>query len=169
MKLKVLLLFIAMVFLVCVSSAIQYTDQDGRIHCVSDSFVVRYVDGDNVSVVSDRLHALASNDREFVRLVHLYISRNIRHVSDCGWNVKSPEKTILDLTRDCSEKSLLEVEMLTRHKIDAKVIHGIVPNVGLHDAVEVHLDHYVYRTDAKEQPTFSKIGDGLHPSEQILY
>lgn len=169
MKAKIAMVSLLLLLFIGVASAYQYTDSDGRIHIVSDSVAVRHADGDTVANVSDGLHSISDTDKEFVRLVHLYISKNIEYVSDGGWQVKSPDKTIQDLSGDCSEMALLEVAMLTRHGVDAVIIYGVVPGVGLHDAVEVHLDHYYYRTDAIEQPAFSKIGDGLHPDEKISY
>lgn len=64
--------------------------------------------------------------------------------------------------------ALLEVSALMMHGINTHVIYGMVPGMGLHDAVEVHLNHYVFRTDAMEQPVFVKLGEGLHPDEKIV-
>lgn len=149
-------------------SAYQYTDKNGVIHALPDSAVVQYVKGDTTDIVSERLRSMSKSDRDFVKITHLYIEKNIKWVSDGAWVVKSPEKTMYDLTGDCSERSLLEATMLTMQGIDAHVVYGVLPGMGLHDAVEVHIDHYVYRTDAKEMPSFAKFGDGLHPNEKVI-
>ena len=149
-------------------SAYQYTDDNGTIIVKPDTARYAYVVGDTPQIVADRLYSLSGTADEFVRTVHLYIVRNVKYVSDGSWMVKSPERTLIDLAGDCSEMALLEVSLLTRHGIDARIIYGMVPSAGLHDAVEVHLNHYVFRTDATEQPVFVKLGDGLHPDEKIV-
>lgn len=151
------------------ASAYEVAGDDGRIIVKPDTARIAYVEGDTPQIVAGRLHAASKSDKEFVRLVYLYTMRNIKYTTDGGWSVKSPEKTMQDRTGDCSEYALLEKTMLTMYGIDARIVYGTIPGTGLHDAVEVHLDHYFYRLDDMELPVFVKIGDGLHPDEKIVW
>ena len=114
-------LFVAVWLLVGQASAYQYTDDDGTIIVKPDTARYAYVAGDTPEIVADRLYSISRTGDEFVRLVHLYIVRNVKYVSDGSWTVKSPERTLIDLAGDCSEMALLEVSILTRHGIDARI------------------------------------------------
>lgn len=166
----IFIILFAFWLLVGYATALQYTGDDGRIHVVSDTALLQYQHGDTPAVVADRLRQDSASDSEFVRLVHQYVQRNVKYSSTpSNWQVKSPERTMRDLTGDCSEMALLQAAMLTMHGIDARVIYGSIIGVGLHDSVEVHMNHHITRIDAAEIPVFVKLGDGLHPDEKIVW
>ena len=166
----VVMVALASIWMACCSaSAIQYTDDAGVIHAVDGITPYLKVAGDTPTIAADRLRELFPSDKEFVMAVYRYAIINVvQPAENQGWIVKNPQRSIDDGTGDCSERALLIVAMLTPHWIDARIIYGTVPGIGLHDTVEIHLNKYISRIDAADLPTFFKLGDGMHPDEKIV-
>ena len=166
----VVMVALASIWMVCCSaSAIQYTDDAGVIHAVDGITQYLKVAGDTPAIAADRLREIFPDDKEFVAAVYRYALINVvQPAENQGWAVKTPQRSLDDGTGDCSERALLMVEMLTQYGIDARVIYGTVPGMGLHDTVEIHMNKYISRIDEKDLPTFFKIGDGMHPDEKIV-
>lgn len=58
--------------------------------------------------------------------------------------------------------------MLNRHDIDATVVYGEIPGIGLHDSVQVHVGLITWVIDRWSYPGFEVQGYGLHPREYIV-
>jgi len=125
---------------------------------------------DNSSVVSSEAafwKAHSTSDQDFVRIVNSVVERQVKYVALGTWDVKSPERTMIEKTGDCSEKALLKVAMLTSQGINAQVVYGTMNGI-THDTVEVRLGKYVMFINPSEQGVFLKSGNGLHPKEVII-
>ena len=128
-------------------------------------------DTSDITDIAAKIRGYSWNDDTFVRNVYRYVIRNIRHVNNPGWTVKTPDRAFREKTGDCSERALLIEMMLKSQGIDAHVVHGLtVPTtLGLlHDTVEVRVGKYSKMIDACDYPDFVKMGDGLHPRETIV-
>lgn len=137
--------------------------------CLLAFLLIPSVSGHNMTEVSNSIYANSSNEKEFVQKINYFVdSEFIRTDMKNTFAVKSPEYFWETKTGDCSEFSLLKAEMLKYKGIDARMVSGLVPNLGNHDTVEIHLNQFYWFIDEKELPTFAKIYDGLHPMEYII-
>jgi len=170
MYLMLILAALVAIWLVCGSaSGMQYTDSDGTIHVFDARTAYLKQPGDTPEIAADRLWSMSADDVEYIDAAYHYALINVvQPAENQGWIVKNPQRSLDDGIGDCSERSLLIVAMLTQYGIDARVIYGTVPGIGLHDTVEIHRNKYISRIDEKDLPTFYKLGDGLHPDEKIV-
>jgi len=164
----VVIVALAAIWLVCGhAAALQYTDSTGTVHVSQAEDLFLKQSGDTPEIAAERLRSMSANNEDYIAAVYRYAVTNVRQ-AEGGWTVKSPQRALDEGTGDCSERALLIVEMLTHEGIDARVIYGTIPGVGLHDTVEIHEGKYPSIIDAELAPTFHKIGDGMHPDEKIV-
>jgi transglutaminase-like putative cysteine protease len=170
MYLMLILAALVAIWLVCgPASGMQYTDSTGTIHVVDARAAYLKQPGDTPEIAAERLRGMAPDDGDYIAAAYQYALINvIQPAENRGWIVKNPQRSLDDGTGDCSERALLIVAMLGQYGIDARVIYGTVPGIGLHDTVEIHRNKYISRIDAADLPTFFKLGDGMHPDEKIV-
>jgi len=145
MKIKLLLAFIILMFLLPCVSALTIEEQ------------------------SNYLHNITTGDHLFVVTVNNWVNRNIEYHNDVeNWHANSTDITWQNQIGDCSEYALLKAQMLSPY-VEARVVYGNVEGTGLHDTVEAFYEgewHYVDIFKGKE---FTKLGNGLHPDEIVVY
>jgi len=122
----------------------------------------------SINQTADKIFSESTSDFQYIHKIDEFINSNIYYVTTRGWAV-TPIKTTWSTQRgDCSEIALIKTYMLVRNGIDAHVVYGTIPGIGLHDTVEIHVGAYRNIIDRWTFPKFEKLGDGLHPSEYLI-
>lgn len=109
----------------------------------------------------------AGNDTAFVERTKAYVYHRIKYINTTRSEVLNPQAAWAAREGDCSERALLLSAML-KPRVDARVIHGIIPGQGNHATVETHIGHYIRIVDKQELPTFVKLGDGLGAVDKVV-
>ena len=123
--------------------------------------------------IAKEIRAKCPPDTMFFEQVQIYVQTRIKYEDRKGtWEVRAPELTWKLKTGDCSEMSLLIVEMLKSQGFPAEYIWGTYDGDVLHARVQVILKGKTYFIDALDgrlKNNFNRMGRGLHPQERIVY